>query len=238
VSEPYTPDNLLDRHTAPETLADAYEAQKRRERALLDANLKLERGTALSIGGGWHPGRHLLPADRWRLVTVDVDPERPAYAVSQGRADEGFAGRAGELARLESGAYDLVLYRLVLHHVAYAQPLGPVFAEAARLLRPGGALVAIEPSAWHPVGAALSLANRLRLGVKVHGTPDDVPLSPRALVREARKAGLEPELHTVTYGWRRLPPRARRLVERLDRHGSRRGARRLGHTVMLIAYRM
>ena len=157
--------------------------------------------------------------------------------MSQGRADEGFAGRAGELHELPGASYDLVLYRLVLHHVAYAQPLGPVFAEAARLLRPGGALVAIEPSAWHPVGAALSLANRLKLGVRVHGTPDDVPLSPRRLVNEARAAGLRPELHSVTYGWRRLPRRAGRLVERLDRHGSRPCARWLGHTVMLIAYR-
>ena len=237
MSEPYTPDNLLDRHTAPETLADAYEAQKRRERQILEERLAVTGGRALSVGGGWHPGRHLLPADRWRLVTVDVDPERPAYAVSQGRADEGFAGRAGELVGVPDASYDLVLYRLVLHHVAYAQPLGPVFAEAARLLRPGGALVAIEPSAWHPVGAALTVANRLNLGVKVHGTPDDVPLSPRTLVREAERAGLRPELHTVTYGWRRLPRGAGRALERLDRHGSKPGARWLGHTVMLIAYR-
>jgi SAM-dependent methyltransferase len=237
LSEPYTPDNLLDRHTSAETLEEAYEAQKGRERALLDEHLRIEGGVALSVGGGWHPGRHLLPADRWRLVTVDVDPERPAYAVSQGRADEGFAGRAGELHELRDVSYDLILYRLVLHHVAYAQPLAPVFAEAARLLKPGGALVAIEPSAWHPVGAALGVANRLGLGVRVHGTPDDVPLSPRRLVSEARAAGLEPEIHTVTYGWRRLPRRAGRLVARLDRHGSGRCARWLGHTVMLIAYR-
>jgi len=115
------------------------------------------------------PRRHLLPAERWRLTAVDVDPERPAYAVGEGRADEGFAGRAGALHELPDGAYDVVLYRLVLHHVAYAEPLAPVFAEAARLLRPGGALVAIEPSAWHPVGAALTLANRLHLGVPVQG---------------------------------------------------------------------
>jgi SAM-dependent methyltransferase len=237
VSEPYTEDNILDRLTAPETLADAYEAQKARERELIDTHLRVRGGLALSIGGGWHPGRHLLPADRWRLLAVDVDPERPAYAVSQGRADEGFAGRAGALHDLSDASYDLVLYRLVLHHVAYAEPLAPVFAEAARLLRPGGALVAIEPSSWHPVGAALTLANRLHLGVAVHGTPDDIPLSPRRLMAEARGAGLRPELHAVTYGWRRLPPRPRRLVERLDRHGSRTGARWLGHTSMVIAYR-
>jgi SAM-dependent methyltransferase len=237
VSEPYSEDNLLDRLTPPETLADAYEAEKARERELIDTHLRVRGGTALSVGGGWHPGRHLLPAERWRLVAVDLDPERPAYAVGEGRADEGFAGRAGALHELPDGAYDLVLYRLVLHHVAYAEPLAPVFAEAARLLRPGGALVAIEPSAWHPVGAALTVANRLHLGVPVHGTPDDIPLSPRRLMAEARAAGLRPELHAVTYGWRRLPRRAGRLVERLDRHGSKAGARWLGHTFMLIAYR-
>jgi hypothetical protein len=32
VSEPYTPDNLLDRRTSPETLAAAYEAEQARER--------------------------------------------------------------------------------------------------------------------------------------------------------------------------------------------------------------
>ena len=66
--------------------------------------------------------------------------------------------RAGELP-FEPGSFDVVLYRLVLHHIAYTQPLGPVIDEAARLLRPGGALVAVEPGLFHPVGAALALAN-------------------------------------------------------------------------------
>jgi SAM-dependent methyltransferase len=128
-----------------------------------------------------------------------------------------------------------VLYRLVLHHIAYQGPLGPVFAEAARLLRPGGALIAVEPGLWHPVGAGLALANRLGLGTAVHGTPDDIPLSPRALTREARAAGLEPELHAVTYSWRRLPPAAQRAVQVIDDSGSRARLAPFGHTLMLIA---
>ena len=99
-----------------------------------------------------------------------------------------------------------------MHHIAFQGPLSDTFAEARRLLRPGGALVAVEPGAWHPVGAGLALANRLGLGVAVHGTPDDIPLSPRKLAREARAVGLEPELHAVTYGWRRLPPAAQRAI--------------------------
>lgn len=235
MSEPYTPANLLDRLTPAGRMDEAYAAQKRRERALLDAHLGLRGGEALSVGCGWHPGRHLLDAPAWRLVAVDVDPDRPAHAVAAGEADAGFAGRAGHLQALADASFDVVLYRLVLHHVAYAQPLAPVLAEAARLLRPGGALVAIEPSVYHPLGAALALANRLGLGVAVHGTPDDVPLSPRVLVVRARAAGLACELHAVTYGWRRLPRGAGRAVERLDRHGSRPLARWFGHQFMLIA---
>ena len=105
-----------------------------------------------------------------------------------GELDDGVVGRAGELP-FEPASFDVVLYRLVLHHVVYQGPLGPVFAEAARLLRPGGALVAVEPGLWHPVGAGLALANRAGLGPAVHGTPDDIPLSPRTLTREARAAG-------------------------------------------------
>jgi SAM-dependent methyltransferase len=146
-------------------------------------------------------------------------------------------GAAGALHALPDASFDLVLHRLVLHHVAYHGPLEPCLAEAHRLLRPGGALVAIEPNLYHPIGAALALANRAGLGVRVHGTPDDVPLSPRRLMATARAAGLDPRLHAVSYSWRRLAPRAQRAVGALDRFGSAPGLRWAGHTFMLIARR-
>src|SRR3954467_14503527 len=204
MSEIYTEDNLLDRVSDPGTLARQYEREMRRERLLVDRRLGrgeglfsdrrlgMSGGDVLSVGAGWHPGRHLFPKPGWRLVAVDPDPNRPRIAVQRGEADEGFPGLAGELDAVDDASFDVVLYRLVLHHVVFRHPLAPVFAEAARLLRPGGALVAIEPGLWHPVGLGLAAANRLGLGVRLHGTPDDVPLSPRVLVREARRAGLQP----------------------------------------------
>ena len=237
MSEIYTPENLLDRMSDPSTLAAQYERGKRRERALLDRHLGSSGGDALSVGCGWHPGRHLLPKPAWRLVAADIDPARPRHAVAEGEADEGLQGAAGTLDTLADGSFDVVLHRLVLHHVVYAGPLEPVLAEAHRLLRPGGALVAIEPNLLHPVGAGLALANHAGLGVRVHGTPDDIPLSPRRLAAAARAAGLEPELHAVTYTWRRLPVRVQRAVGALDRFGSAPGLRWLGHTFMLIARR-
>jgi SAM-dependent methyltransferase len=170
------------------------------------------------------------------MTGTDLNPAMVEHLLESGELDAGVEGRAGELP-FEAGSFDVVLYRLVLHHIAFQGPLGPCFEEAARLLRPGGALVAIEPGLWHPVGAGLELANRAGLGTLVHGTPDDVPLSPRSLVRESRAAGLEPELHAVTFGWRRLPAAAQRALHALDRFGSRPRLAPLGHTLLLIARR-
>jgi SAM-dependent methyltransferase len=232
VSEPYEPDNLLDRRSDPATLQVHYDQEYRRERALLERRLGLTGGEVLSVGCGWHPGRHLFPRPAWRMTGADINPAM----LDSDELDAGVEGRAGELP-LAPGSFEVILYRLVLHHIAFQGPLGPCFDEAARLLRPGGALVAIEPGLWHPVGAGLELANRAGLATRMHGTPDDVPLSPRLLVRSARGAGLDPELHAVTFGWRRLPAGAQRTLHRLDPLGSRPRLARFGHTLMLIARR-
>jgi SAM-dependent methyltransferase len=231
MSEPYEPHNLLDRRARPEVLQLHYDHEHRREHELLAGRLPAG-GRVLSIGCGPDPGRHLFPRPGWHMTGVDIDPA----VLGSDELDDAVEGRAGRLA-LEPASFDAVLCRLVLHHVVYREPLAPVFEEAARLLRPGGLLIAVEPGLWHPVGAGLALANRVGLGVRVHGTPDDVPLSPRALMAEARAAGLQPELHSVTFSWRRLPPRLQLLCQRLDALGSRPRLAPLGHTLMLIARR-
>jgi SAM-dependent methyltransferase len=233
-SEPYTPDNLLDRLSQQATLERHYRHLERREQALLARRLPLSGGDVLSVGCGWHPGRHLFPAPQFRLVGVDADPARVAGVLETGRADEALVGYAGRL-EFPAASFDVVLYRLVLHHVVYREPLGRCLAEAARLLRPGGALVAVEPGLWHPVGLALAAANRTGLATAIHGTPDDVPLSPRRLSAEARTAGLVPELHAVTFAWRRLSAPLQRAAGALDRLGSRPRVAPFGHTLMLIA---
>jgi SAM-dependent methyltransferase len=233
---PHDPDNLLDRLSREATLESHYRYLAERERSLLDSRLRIGGGDVLSVGAGWHPGRHLFPAPAFRLVAVDSDPERVAGVERLGRADEVHLGYAGGLA-FAPGSFDVVLYRLVLHHIAFQGPLAPCFAEAARLLRPGGAMIAVEPGLWHPVGLGLALANRSGAATVIHGTPDDIPLSPLRLEAEARAAGLTPELHAVTYAWRRLPPVLQRALQPLDGLGSRRRAAPFGHTLMLIARR-
>ncbi len=207
-----------------------------RERSLLAARLGIATGDVLSVGSGWHPGRHLFPAPAFRLIAVDADPERVGGVARLERADEAHLGHAGRL-DFPAASFDVVLYRLVLHHIAYQGPLAPCFAEAARLLKPGGAMIAIEPGLWHPVGLGLALANQTGAATHIHGTPDDIPLSPRRLESEARAAGLTAELHAVTYVWRRLAPSLQRVLTPLDTLGSRPRAAPFGHTLMLIARR-
>jgi SAM-dependent methyltransferase len=233
-SEPYRADNLLDRLTPAARLEVQYRQMTRRERLLIERRLGLAGGDVISIGCGWHPGRHMFPAEAFRLVGVDADPAKVEGVQSTGRADEALVGHAGQL-DLADGSFDVVLYRLVLHHLVFQGPLEPCFVEAARLLRPGGALVAIEPGLWHPVGLGLALANRLGLGTLIHGTPDDIPLSPGRLQGEAAAVGLRPELHDVTYTWRRMPAPMQAALQPLDALGSRPRAAPFGHTLMLIA---
>lgn len=235
MSEAYDPDNLLDRHTPRERMARQYARETAREEQLLARYLGRASGDVLSVGSGWLPGRHLFPAPTWCLTAVDIEEDRPRHALQEGLADAAFTGAAGELHHVPDASFDVVLYRYVLHHVVFDGPLEPVLAEGRRLLRPGGALVVVEPGLLHPVGAALAVANRAGLGVRVHGTPDDVPLSPRRLAAQCRCAGLAPEVHAVSYSWRRLPAPLQDAVGALDRFGSLPGARWLGHTFLLIA---
>lgn len=233
-SEPYQEDNFLDRRSNRSTLEFQYAHMMAREQELVRRHLPLQSGSVLSVGCGWHPGRHLFPAPEFDLLAVDADPQRVAGVRQVGLADRAFVGFAGRLG-LPPATFDVILYRLLLHHIVFQEPLHPCFAEAASLLAPGGALIAIEPGRWHPVGLGLAVANRVGLGVTVHGTPDDVPLSPRRLLSEARRAGLEPELHAVTYTWRRLPRAVQRAIQPLDRLGSRPRLAPFGHTLLMIA---
>ena len=233
-SSPYVEDNLLDRLSKRSTLEVHYEHLKLREQVLVRRRIGLSSGRVLSIGCGWHPGRHLFPSPSFRLVGVDADPAKVTGVLAEGRADEAHVGYAGSI-DLPDAAFDVVLYRLVLHHLAFRGALDRYFHEAARLLRPGGALVALEPGLWHPVGRALAIANGLDVGERMHGTADDIPLSPRLLINQSRDAGLVAELHAVTYTWRRLAPALQRALWPLDELGSRPRAARFGHTLMLIA---
>ena len=71
---PRDPDNLLDRLSRPSTMEAHYRHIMEREQQLLAAHLGIAGGDVLSVGAGWHPGRHLFPTPAFRLVAVDSNP--------------------------------------------------------------------------------------------------------------------------------------------------------------------
>jgi SAM-dependent methyltransferase len=236
-SEPYRPDNFLDRHTDQATLEIYYRQIERREFELLRAELPAG-GEVLSVGAGLYPGRHLFPKPAWRLVAVDADPEAIAVLEEQGSADETLVADAASMEALAGERFDVVLMRLLLHHLAFRGPLAPALAEARRVLRPGGLLVATEPNRRHPVGLALALANRAGVAERVHGTRDDIPLSPGRLRRDLVTAGFSsPRVRALTYSWRREPAFLQKATHAVDRLGSVPGLRSLGHTMLVTARR-
>ena len=83
----------------------------------------------IGSGGGW-AARHLRGADVIAFDLLDVSAPSPALAV---RADM-------RKLPMRSGSVDAVLYSASLHYA----PVAEVVAEAARVLRPGGLMVAVD----------------------------------------------------------------------------------------------
>lgn len=86
-----------------------------------------------------------------------------------------------EATGLESSVADLVLVPNLVHHVADQEAL---FAEMARIIRPGGAVYVFEP-----------------LLRELHQEPDDyLRWTPHGLSRALAQAGLEPDIPKTTGG--------------------------------------
>jgi SAM-dependent methyltransferase len=127
---------------------------------------------------------------------------------------------------LESGAFDAVVGKWLLHHT----DLAAAAAELDRLLRPGGTGIFIETSALNPLLGAARTKLPGRGGIARYGTPDEHPLGRRdlALLR-SRFASCEVDFpnfilfhlldrHVAQWRWRRFT----RATVALDRAVERR----------------
>ncbi len=94
----------------------------------------------------------LEAADR---EVIGVDPDRRSLAEHR-LSTEAMPRAAAWMAQLPFPrcSFDLLIASWVLEHLEHP---AAVFAEMARVLRPGGRLVVLTPNRWHPV----TLANRL-----------------------------------------------------------------------------
>jgi SAM-dependent methyltransferase len=104
-------------------------------------------GKALDIGAGRGISSYALARDGWEVTALEPDPsgEVGAGAIRHLAASQNLPisviEEFGERIPCPSASFDLVFARQALHH---AKDLPALCAEAARLLKPGGAFIAIR----------------------------------------------------------------------------------------------
>jgi hypothetical protein len=83
----------------------------------------------------------------------------------------------------------------------------------------------------------MNLAHALRLDSYIHGTNDDVALSPLMLRRRLSIFASDISTHVVSYTWRRLPISVQTLCNRIQARMGRLNEKVpfFGHTLMMIA---
>jgi SAM-dependent methyltransferase len=228
-------DNLLDK-TPEAWRSHYYEHFDQRVNQLLSDKGAFENRAlrVVSVGCGSNARLNIPQRSDIYVIGVDSDEEQLKHARTLKNVDELHLGSATSLP-VESNSVDVVLFRLVLHHLADQGPLDAAFDEARRVLKPGGRLIAIEPGIFHPIGFILFCSNHLKLSKHVMGTSDDWPLSPLRIRRELEDKGFATQVFGVEYGWRRLPIGLQRLVNRLDSLGSLPVVKHMGHTFLTIA---
>jgi SAM-dependent methyltransferase len=139
---------------APGYAAEAHNPLMRLEQAaMLDWLPSAAGARALDLACG--SGRYLRAlAERGaEVIGLDLSPEMLGRAAGLGRPLA-----RGDMVRLPfaAAAFDLVVCGLAVGH---APALGPVLAEAARVLRPGGALLYSD---FHPLAALSGLERTFR----------------------------------------------------------------------------
>jgi SAM-dependent methyltransferase len=233
-------DNLLDRLSTPDRFDYFANAFFTREQAIVAEKVAsvVPRGTVLNVGCGRHGiERDLFPETNYAIYGVDINEESLGI-LGQRRTYQGLI--KGSIASLPvpSATVDVVYLRLVLHHlVAPHNLLGEGLRECFRVLKPGGLLVLVEPNSWHPVGALMNLAHALRLDLYVHGTNDDIALSPRLLRKQLSTFASDISTHVISYAWRRLPVSVQGFCNRVQARAASLSDKVpfFGHTLMMIA---
>jgi SAM-dependent methyltransferase len=134
-------------------------------------------GDVLEIGPGYGITTGWLLEQGSRLTALEVDPALAAGL--RARFADRVAVRDGDGAELPfaAGSFDLVVCFTMLHHVPSPERQDRLFAEAARVLRPGGTLA----------GSDSRLSLRFRL---LHVADTMVPVDPDTLPDRLRAAGL------------------------------------------------
>ncbi len=113
---------------------------------------------------------------------------------------------------------DIVLFDYVLHHLVGQGEMESSISEAWRVLRPGGYIIAREPSSFSPSGLALNVANKFRLMNRLAGASNyEFAISPPYLLKLFRSQSSLIKLRGLSFLWsRRLPIGVQGVISGLE----------------------
>jgi len=147
VAQPDKQDLVRDCYYDASPLAAAVRYRASEEWQAVRALMPVAAGRALDIGAGRGISSYALAKDGWEVVALEPDPSDlvGGGAIRSIAASEGLPIEViqefGEHIPCDSGSFDLVFARQVLHH---ARDLPALCAEVFRLLKPGGMLIAVR----------------------------------------------------------------------------------------------
>lgn len=158
--------------------------------ALLRKRLELTAGSeVLSLGCGLGLMEAELAPHVKRIHGLDISPvaiERARAQFSHLTALTFEVSGAQTLQGIPSSSYDVVIAMSFFHHIVEAET-PRLLAEVARVLKPGGSLVTLDPSDQRFIAHLKFL---VRKTYDRHHSPDERELSPSGLARRMEAAGL------------------------------------------------
>lgn len=179
----------------------------------------LEHPTVVVIGVGH--------GDIFEFLWREPGTTRIGIDVNHDVIVKALAGRAGYYLPVEADALhlplpdnsvDVVVYDFALHHFVGQGPLETFIAEGSRVLRPGGFMIAREPSSYSPSGLALNLLNRFGVMHSLTGASNqEFALSPPRLIQMLERHGSVLAVEGLVYLFaHRLPPRVQDLIAKSE----------------------
>jgi SAM-dependent methyltransferase len=123
------------------------QSQTRRHTDVIAGLVNIEGCSVLEVGCG--TGQLLRWLQRKAAVAIGVDPDPLQLDRARQESTPCLVRSAGELLPFADGSFDVALWFNSLHHVPVPSQRQAI-AESARVLRPGGSLLVIEPKAAGP----------------------------------------------------------------------------------------
>jgi SAM-dependent methyltransferase len=231
--------NLLDRISSTTRFSFFYRNFIAREKSRVEEQITqvISHGKVLNVGCGRHgTERILFPRPQYEIVGVDISESSLRILHEKKLYDALYKGSVSSLPFIDE-SFDIVYLRLILHHLVFPENLvARGLEECFRVLRRDGILALVEPNSWHPVGALMNVAHLLGVDRHVHGTNDDIALSPLMLYKRLSQYSSRISTHVVTYSWRRLPIALQACINHFDSASDKLLAKApyFGHTLMMI----